>query len=322
MPAHNPHARRAARRVQLLAEPLESRTLLSGSASSAHGLAAVSIQVPGDYISQQSSALDVTLVRTTGAGHGQAQSPLTVEFSATPGTLRGGTETNTATAGPAFTPVDLSVTFPPGVTTATAVVPINPDAANPGLVPVSLAVTPQVGHGRASTTTVYLASGPAAVPPAITTAHLVVQGKDAVGIAITFSKPMAPAQVANIHNYTIIFKPSQNFTVSDLTGIGLVQQIANQSHKVAFRAARYDPATDTVTLIARQKLSTTTGSYVIKSPASLASRKARATNAQPLTDLDGNAINLGTTSVIGAFSIAIGRGHPYFDSQPIFAQGS
>ena len=71
---HDLHGRRAARRrVPLLAEALESRALLNGSADLAHGLSAVTIQVPGEYISQQSSALDVTLVRKTGPGHGGAQ---------------------------------------------------------------------------------------------------------------------------------------------------------------------------------------------------------------------------------------------------------
>ena len=155
----------------------------------------------------------------------------------------------------------------------------------------------------------------------ITSAHLVTAGKAAAGIALTFSKPMAPAAVANIHNYKITFNPSQKFTVTDLTGVGLVNEIANQSHQVSFRAARYDAATDTVTLIAKAKLDTA-GSYVIKNAASLGSRRNSATKARPLTDLDGNAINLGTTAVIGAFSVSISRGHPYFDSQPIFAQGS
>ena len=148
------------------------------------------------------------------------------------------------------------------------------------------------------------------------------RGKSATGIALTFSEPMAPAAVADIHNYTVIFTPSQNFDVSDLTGIGLVEQVINQKHQVAFRAARYDSATNTVTLVAKEKLSTTTGSYEVRSPASLGSRRNTATKAQPLTDLDGNAINLGTTTVIGAFAVSISRGHPYFAAQPTFAQGS
>jgi len=320
--AHSLRARFSARRrVHLVAEPLESRSLLSGSASAAHTLAAVAIQVPGDYISQRSSSLDVTLVRTTGAGRGHAGGSLTVDFSAQPGTLAGGLETNTSTIAQEFTPVSLSVTFPPGVTTATVVVPINPGAPNPGLVPIVLSVMPQARKGAISKTTVYLASGPAAVPPSILSAHLVTRARSAAAIALTFSKPMSPATVENIHNYTITFTPLQNFTVSDLNGVGLVRTITNQRQTVALRAASYDPSTDTVTLIPKEKLRTA-GSYQIKSPASLGSRRHSAHHAQPLTDLDGNSISLGTSSVIGAFSITISRGHPYFEPQPIFTQGS
>ena len=48
------------RRVALDAEPLEHRTLLSGSSA----LQEVTIQVPGTYVSQQAEQLTVTLVRS------------------------------------------------------------------------------------------------------------------------------------------------------------------------------------------------------------------------------------------------------------------
>ena len=142
--AQDRHAHSAARRrVHLCAEPLESRSLLSTTGSAAQAVAAVAIQVPGDYISQQSTALDVTLVRTIGKGHGHAQAPLTVDFSAQPGVLPGGLAKDLASSGQAFSPVSLPVTFPAGATTTTAVVPMNPATTDAGLVPIVLSVTPQ-----------------------------------------------------------------------------------------------------------------------------------------------------------------------------------
>jgi hypothetical protein len=298
----------------LLAEPLESRSLLS----SAHPQSPVTIQAPGEYISQQSSAMEVTLVRTSGPRH--VQQPLTVDFSAQPGTLQGGAHAVSVVIGQAFTPVEQTVTFPAGVTTATAVVPVNPQASNPGLVPIVLAVTPAARAHPATETTVYLASGPAEVPPSITSAHLVTQDKSAVGIALTFSKPMSPAAVTNIHNYAVVFTPSQQISVYQMTAIGLVNEITNGRHQIELKSARYNPSTGTVTLVPKAKLNTA-GTYVIKNPANQGARRHSRNQAQPLTDLDGNAINLGTTSVVGAFKISISRGHPYFVPQPVFAQG-
>ncbi len=69
-------------RITLGAEQLERRSLLSGVAP---GHQDVAIQVPSAYISQQSSQLDVTLVRTTPSGRSDAKGTVTVDFSATSG---------------------------------------------------------------------------------------------------------------------------------------------------------------------------------------------------------------------------------------------
>ena len=78
----------ARRRISLQAEPLEHRTLLSGSSV---GLQAVAIQVPSAYVSQQADQLDVTLVRSGAGGHSRDLGPVTVGFSATRGSLPAGT---------------------------------------------------------------------------------------------------------------------------------------------------------------------------------------------------------------------------------------
>ncbi len=112
--------------------------------------------------------------------------------------------------------------LPTGVTTETVAVPINSGAPNPGTVPVRLGVTSSSGRVRRSDETVYLADSVAAVPPSIIAVQRV-----AGGIAITFSKPMNPARVQDIHNYAVRFTPSQQFNLVDLTGVGLIQQLTN-----------------------------------------------------------------------------------------------
>jgi hypothetical protein len=288
-----PHNRRISprRHFTLGAERLERRSLLTGTAP---GHQDIAIQVPSAYISQQSSQLDVTLVRTKPSGRSDATGTITVDFSATydPGA-----------SGQQFTPVSESVTFPAGQSTETVAVPINSGAANPGLVPMDLAVTSSVREVKGSSTTVYLASGPNAIPPSIIAVQRV-----AGGIAITFSKPMDPGTVANIHNYAVKFSPNQNYSLENLYGVGLVQVLDNATVKIPLRRASYNPATNTVLLVATEQLGSK-GSYRISNPASLLAKRARPINARPLADLVGNVLDEGGKG--GTFSITIARGKPY-----------
>ena len=133
----------------------------------------------------------------------------------------------------------------------------------------------------------YLASSLDAVPPSIIGVQRV-----AGGIAVTFSKPMDPATVENIHNYSVKFSPNQNFSLENLYGVGLVQTLNTTKTTIPLRRASYDPATNTVTLITNEPLGPN-GSYEISNPPSLLAKKARPNNAQPLTDLEGNVLNQG-----------------------------
>jgi len=306
--------------VSLDAERLEHRTLLSGTSVSPHsknarGMEDVAIMVPSTYVSQQASQLDVTLVRTTRPGHLHGQSPLTVDFSATLGSLPHSSQTTPDAPAQPFTPVDEAVTFPAGQATETVVVPINSGAPNPGLVPITLAVTPPTRKVAGSITTVYLVSGLDAIPPSIISVHMVKNG-----IAVTFSKPMAPATVENVHNYAVVYAPSQKFSLADLTGVGLIQTINITSQTITLKRAIYDATTKTVKLIPKVSLPSS-GTYQISSPSSLSSRRARPHKAQPLTDLQGNVLN-SSGMVAGAFSISISRGHPYVADGPILSDGT
>jgi hypothetical protein len=297
--SHNRH-RSSGRRPALCAEMLERRSLLS---TSAPGHQDVEIQVPSAYISQQSSQLDVTLVRTDRSEKKtDAKGSITVDFSAT---------SSSGAAVQQFTPVTQSVTFPAGQATETVAVPINSGAANPGLVPIELSVTSSTRTVTGSKTTVDLASSANAIPPSIIGVQRV-----AGGIAITFSKSMNPSTVQDIHNYAVKFSPNQNFSLEDLYGVGLVQALDNSPVKIPLRRATYNPATNTVLLVATEQLGTK-GSYTISNPASLVAKKARPSNARPLTDTEGNLLDEGGTK--GQFKITISSGKPYAAAQPSLA---
>src|SRR5262249_54397971 len=120
MPFGSRSSTRNALRSTLFAETLESRTLLSGT-----NQPDLAIEVPSAYISQHSSQLEVTLMRTTAS----ARKSLTVSFSATRGSTAGNSAEPDVTAQP-FTPVNEFVTFPAGQTTLNVAVPINSHAAN------------------------------------------------------------------------------------------------------------------------------------------------------------------------------------------------
>lgn len=280
-------------------ELLECRALLS---TSAPGHQDVEIQVPSAYISQQSTELDVTLARTHPSGKSDAEGAITVDFSASSATGASGNQ---------FTPVSQTVTFPAGQATANVAIPINSSAANSGLVPIKLTVTASTRGVTGSDTTVYLANSANAIPPEITGVQRV-----AGGIAISFSKPMDPSTVQNIHNYAIKFSPSQNFSLENLYGVGLVQTLDNTPTKVPLRRATYDPATDTVLLVATEQLGSK-GAYTISSPASLLAKKPKPSHAHPLVDADGNVLDQGRSG--GAFSITISKGKPFSAARPALA---
>jgi hypothetical protein len=293
------------RRIALFAETLESRTLLSAT-----GRLDVAFELPSAYISQQSSQLDVTLGRALVS----ARKSLTVSFSATSGSPPTGISTEPDVKGQPFTPVNETVTFPAGQTTLSVVVPINSQAANSGLVPIQLTAASTGRQVKQNTTTVYLASSLAAVPPSIIGVQRV-----AGGIAVTFSKPMAPATVEDIHNYSVKFSPNQNFSLENLYGVGLVQTLETSKTAIPLRRASYDPATNTVTLITNEPLGPN-GSYQISNAPSLLAKKPRPHKAQPLTDLEGNVLNQGGSGG-GTFSITIVKGKPYMAAPPVLVDG-
>ena len=302
----------ASRRISPQAERLEHRTLLSGAPAPQ----VVAVQVPSAYVSQQAQQLDVTLVRSAASGNSRSLGPLTIDFSASPGTLPLADLPVNNLATVQFAPVNESVTFPAGVTTATVVVPIDYSAGvNTALVPVQLSVTSSSRRVHGSDQTIYLANSPDAVPPSI-----VAVGRVQGGIAVTFSKPMDPATVENIHNYAVKFTPSQQFSLADLTGVGLVQTLNKTKTPIGLRRASYNAATNTVTLVPNEQLGSA-GSYTVSNPSSLLAKRNRPKKAVALTDLQGNPLEQGA-SASGVFSITISKGNPYAAATPVLWDGS
>ena len=138
-----------------------------------------------------------------------------------------------------------------------------------------------------------LASSQQLVPPSITHVAIVRDGSVAKGIAVTFSQPMSPASVEDIHNYVVKTVPLDQVTLSSLGSLSVLQPTAETAPTPVIdrlKAARYDAATDTVLLVTSTPL-TVAKSFIVKSPASLHTGHHGPKSAQPLTDANGNVLN-------------------------------
>jgi hypothetical protein len=306
MPLFRPAIARARRRISIQTEMLEQRTLLSGSP-------AVTIQVPSAYVSQQAGEVDVTLVRAAAAA--RSTGALTVQLSASAGARQLGEPIDDiAMAG--FAAASEPVTFPAGATEVTVAVPIGYTAGlMPPLVPVDLSVSSGSRRVQGEDATIYLAKDESAVPPSIIAVQRV-----AGGIAVTFSQPMDPATVTDIHNYAVKFASNQQFSLEDLTGFGLVQTLSNSKAVIGLRRVTYDAATDTVTLVPNEQLGSL-GSYTISNAPSLLTKRNRPHKATALTDMQGIPLQEGD-SAPGVFSVRISKGHPFSAAAPELSDGS
>ncbi len=322
--------------VGLDAEPLEARALLSGivktaslrsflrsarrlppalvativaqtnaAVASAVPMQSISILTPGQFVTVQNGAIDVTVVRRLFTGVGAAPSstvlndPLTVNVTASLNSVgsQGQGISNPDAATASDTLGTASVTFPAGVMSENVQIPINAEVPINGTVPIAIAPEPAENLATAAQN-VYLVSGPDAIPPTITSSQLITRGRHPTGIAITFSKPMAPATVENVHNYVVSgFHKGSTF----LNPLALVAPAGffDTIRHYALKAADYDPATRTVTLIPRQPFEWSPG-YIVQSPRNLAGHS--------LTDFQGNTLfDAGSGSMNGSFQIDVPR---------------
>ena len=253
----------------------------------------VSLAVPSTYVSQSATEIDVTIARAMGSKQVPITSPQTLNLSAvalSPASTRGGNPHESSEVAP----LNTSVTLQPGVTSQTVELPIVVQAPLPSLVPIQITVSPKSRPRNQAVLMVDLASAQQLVPPSITNVTIVRHGSVGTGIAVTFSQPMEPASVENVHNYAVKSVPLNQLTFLTVPTASVVQAPSYLTtytpKQVPIKAARYNPATDTVLLVPVKPL-TVAKSFIVKSPASLGSLRSGPKIAQPLTDMNGNVLN-------------------------------
>jgi hypothetical protein len=312
----------SARSLKPAPELLEHRSLLSAiclklTSSGGTGKEFVWVEVPSTLISQSATAVDVTITRSL-AAHRTVAPRVSLSLNLgvnalAPATVHHGK--------PVFSDeiaaVEGSVNFAPGETSQTVAVPIQPMGAMPESVPVQITAAPALHPHRDAGITLDLVSGQQAAPPEITGVHIFRDGSLGNGIAVTFSQPMDPANVEDIHNYAVKTVPRAQLDLVNL-GTGNVLQSSpyytpGSQTPVAIRAARYNPATRTVILIPTAPL-TPARSFTVRSPVTLGSRRTGPRIARPLTDTYGNVVDP-LSNPPGYFAITIN--HRYGYSAPV-----
>jgi hypothetical protein len=176
-------------------------------------------------------------------------------------------------------------------------------------------VPPTVGfEGTTIPGTTKLSQSDATIPPKIVS----VQGAPQA-IVLTFSKPMDPDGASNVNNYLVratrtsmkrnpflglIDNPTQLLH----WGRSISISYSTSTHTVPLQAAEYDPATNSVTLVPKRKLTYSADIIVTQGHQLKASgRPGHQSNPGPgLTDLEGNPINGDTTP--GKFGVSVRRG--------------
>ncbi len=199
--------------------------------------------------------------------------------------------------------VDQVVTFAPNQYDAALTVPIIAGAANPGEVDVELTMTPvDPPPGLAVTMQVpvdelRIMAADATSPPAIVAMNGTPQG-----LQLIFNKPMDPAQASNVTNYAVYANSFHSSSHDEF--LGVVINFSTVRTPVPLKAAVYDAATNTVTLIPRRPILSYGMGFTVTQGAP--SRAARRTNAvaaaaHGLMDLDGHPIE--QTRTPGKFAV-------------------
>lgn len=213
---------------------------------------------------------------------------VTLERSDAAGSLR--VHVTTGASSPYVGAVDRTVTFADGQKLATLIVPILSGAPNPGDVDVNLFVKPidQASTGLGMLDLRIVASDPK-LPPKVVS----IVASDH-GILVSFNKPMNPVGASNVKNYPVY---SAIVVPSGILG-GLFGGSKLSVNPVPLRSAEYDPATQSVALIPKQRnLHLTIGWEVsqLKRLRTSARPGHPSNGAQGLTDLQGNPVNGDTT---------------------------
>jgi hypothetical protein len=256
---------------------------------------------PTQVVGQQDGVATVVLTRSDNRGRLQVQVT---------------TDPSSPAVGVNVGAVDQTVTFPNGQMDTAVTIPIRSGAPNPGEVDVNLTISSVAGSRQIMTTgplDLRILSSDATVAPQIVS----TQGKPD-GIVLTFSKPMNPVEASNVTNYavrwtTTHFKYDSLGLFALLYGPAWSDGTSSSSGFVRLKSAKYDPATNSVTLIPKRKLtySGATGITVTQGhPAKTSGQPGQQSNlGQGLTDLEGNPI--GGEFTPGKFSAYVFKGFTY-----------
>lgn len=290
-----PESRRRRCPCRLAAERLEGRLLLS-AARAVRG-ASVWFEGDGATVSQQAGAAEVTIVRARSPRSPEARRPLEVEFHTAEAPGDG-----LAVAGTHYVPVHQTIRFAPGEASKTVAVPLIPGVEYAGPVALGLSARPVVAGGQAVDATIAVVARADVTPPRITGSRLLARGDLVTGVELTFSEPMDAARVENPSAYLIQNARDR----SGLLGwaVPILMLADNKSTtRYPVQAARYDPATRTVTLeLPRVKAE---GTFQVSSPR-LNTNPGTPADPRALLDASGNVLNGETTG--GNFQIQVGRG--------------
>jgi hypothetical protein len=149
-------------------------------------------------------------------------------------------------------------------------------------------------------------------------------------IVVSFNKPINPVAASNVKNYSLTTLNLTNHGQSLLGGFLTTSRLALAVNRVRLRSAQYDPATQSVTLVPKQR-NLITGSVQLVtggfSPKTAVSRRRKLSVARGLTDMEGDPVNADTTPgkvVIritnpGVMGFHGDHGHLEFNPVPGFA---
>jgi hypothetical protein len=220
--------------------------------------------------------LSRTLTRVFGAnqvsmvGAGMLKKPLQVEVK---------TDPSSPAVGVNVEAVDQTVTFARGQNQVAVRIPILAGAPNPGELDVTLTATPigtPTGDTGSASLVLRILAPDEYLPP-----RIIGEQGTPQGIVLAFNKPMDPAAASNVHNYDV----KTTFASWTENGfLGFIDAVTFPLHfdsslfptrdttlRVPLRAAEYDPATSSVTLVPKHRLtyraeiSVTQGSGTTKS---------------------------------------------------------
>lgn len=298
---------------------LEGRRLLAAGAASppARGHLAAPVVQPGVGFAGYLVPTPVPLTQVVTQQAGEVTVPLAGMIQ--PGTgsfsVVVATDPSSPAVGVNVGAVHQTFTFTGGYSQDAVTVPILAGAPNPGEVDVALTITPvdpPPGLTMSGPLELRILASDAQIPPSITSAH--GSPRD---IVLTFSKPMDPAAASNVNNYavhaqtTTVHSIPLLFPINFLTfpahmdSPGLGDSVSHSTRTLPLRAAVYDPATNSVTLVLRRPLTFAANVTVTQAPLPGVSPhpRPRPDPGPPLTDRYGNAINGDTTA--GRFSVSV-----------------